>query len=67
MGKVTDEKGRRLAFWSTPRRDGHKVTYLDTHEPREGDVCFINGIRCRAIPTQLGGYIFQVQPAPQAG
>ena len=63
-GKVTDENGRRLAFWSMLLRHGHRVTYLDTDEPREGDVCFINGMRCRAFVSITGGFCFQVHVEP---
>jgi hypothetical protein len=65
-GKVTDEKGRRIVFWTTPRPDGHTVSYLDNNEPRQGDECYIGKIRCRALRSQLGGYIFQVEPTPKA-
>ena len=59
-GKITDENGRRLVFWSMFSQTGSKVTYLDNDEPREGNECFINGILCRGFASKSGGFYFQV-------
>ena len=64
--QVADENGRRLSFWSNVQKGGHRVTYMDTGEQHDGNVCFVKGIRCKAVDSEFGGVCFQVEPEPPA-
>jgi hypothetical protein len=57
--KATDENGRSLVFSNESLSGGFIARYADTGEAREGHVCFIDGVECRADEARFGGIIIQ--------
>jgi hypothetical protein len=58
--KATDENKRPLNFNNTTMLGGgFAAEYADTGERREGHICYIDGIKCRADEARFGGIVIQ--------
>ena len=57
--KATDENGRSLTFYNTHLSGGFEAIYTENNKPRDGNVCFINGIKCIASEARFGGIVIQ--------
>ena len=54
--RAVDENGRALSFGYS-KDAGYCVWYADTHEPRQTETCYIDGIRCIAREDYWGGSV----------
>jgi len=60
QAKATDENNRPLRFCNTTMLgSGFAARYADTNEKREGHICYIDGIKCRADEARFGGIVIQ--------
>ncbi len=57
--RATDEDGRLLTFTNVSLSGGFAALYRDTHEERNSNVCFIDGVECRADEARFGGIVIQ--------
>ena len=58
--RACDEEHRTLIFHNESLSGGLVVEYRDTGEERKSQVCFIDGVKCRAEEGHLGGVVIQV-------
>ncbi|MEP6945834.1 MAG: hypothetical protein ABJA02_07950 [Acidobacteriota bacterium] len=57
--RATDEDGRSISFSNVSLSGGFAALYRDTHEERHSDICYIDGIKCRAEEARFGGIVVQ--------
>jgi len=58
--RACDEEGRPLRFYNTSLSGGFLARYADSGKDRNSHVCFIDGVRCWADETHMGGIAVQV-------
>lgn len=67
VGRAATRDGRRLNLVNTSPAGGFAARYADTGELAEEEtvthMVYVDGIRCRADESRLGGIV--VQPAPE--
>ncbi|MCC5937575.1 MAG: hypothetical protein JJU34_09850 [Lunatimonas sp.] len=57
---TTDAEGRPVAFYNTTVfGQGCQGEYRDTGEPYEGDICYVQGVTCKAEEHRFGGIVVQ--------
>ena len=59
-GRAVDEHGRALTFYNQGLSGGFQAQYADTGEWRDGPICYVDGVRCRAEEGRFGGIVVQV-------
>ncbi|MBN1301926.1 MAG: hypothetical protein JW995_11990 [Melioribacteraceae bacterium] len=60
-GKTTDEEGIAIAFYSTDYfGTGCEALHRSNREKYESEICFIDGIKCKAEEGCFGGIVIQV-------
>jgi hypothetical protein len=64
---VVSVDGRPLAFGNIDVFGGFVARYADTHEPYEGNECFIDGHRCKAREGRFGGIVVEVEEEAPRG
>ena len=57
--RAAAEDGRPLAFANLDMGGGFAATNADTGERNDGDLCYIDGIRCRAGEARFGGIVIE--------
>jgi hypothetical protein len=63
VARAVDETGRPIHFFNPGLLGGFGAAYRDTKEPRDSQVCFIDGVRCWADEARFGGIV--VRPRPE--
>ncbi len=58
--RACDEAGRPIEFFNLGLSGGFAARYRDDGEARRGNLCFIDGVECRADEAHLGGVVIQV-------
>jgi hypothetical protein len=57
VARAVDEDARPLRFFNTSMSGAFAASYVDTGEPRDSNLCFIDGVRCRADEARFGGIV----------
>lgn len=57
--RASDRDGRLLRFGNATVFGGIVAHYADTGEEYPSDICFIDGIPCRAEEARFGGIVIQ--------
>lgn len=69
LGRVTDADARPLTLVNTSEAGGVAARYADSgelaEEPSVTGVVYVDGVRCRAQESRVGGIV--VQPHPEEG
>ena len=65
VDRAVDENGRGLSFSNADLSGGFVAVYTGTGEPREGGICFVDGIRCEAREARFGGVVVIPTEPPQ--
>lgn len=60
--RATAEDGRAVAFYNESLSGGCIGKYVSTGEEYRSDLCYIDGVACRAREARFGGIV--VQPLP---
>ena len=61
-GRVTDKEDRRVEFFNTEfLGHGCQGRYVDSDEPYNSDVCYVDGVECWAEEAYLGGIVIQAK------
>ena len=60
--RATAEDGRAVAFYNESLSGGCIGKYVSTGEEYPSDLCYIDGVACRAREARFGGIV--VQPLP---
>ena len=64
--RAADESGRPLKFFNETLAGGGVLAfYADTNERRESQVCYIDGVECRADEDYYGGIVIQPAATPE--
>ena len=58
--RACDEERRALVFYNESLSGGLVVEYRETGEERRSQICFVDGVKCRAEEGHLGGVVIQV-------
>jgi len=58
--KAVDENGRKLGFGNESLSGGFVAWYVDTNEPRDTHICYIDGIACWADEAHMGGIVIRI-------
>lgn len=64
MGRARTIDGRPVVFGNASINGGLVATFLDNREAYLSDVCFVDGVECRAQEARFGGVVMMpVSPA----
>jgi len=67
VSRASTEDGRRLALVNTSEAGGFAARYADTgalcEEATLSHIVFVDGVRCRAEESRVGGIVVQPRPA----
>ncbi len=58
--RATDSTGRALEFGNIGFGGGYDASYIDTGEPYDSHVCYIDGVKCHADEARFGGIVIEV-------
>jgi hypothetical protein len=64
--KTTDELGRAVYFSDAKFEEEENVIRIGWYraykneEEYDSDICYVNGVRCKAEPAYMGGVVIQV-------
>lgn len=61
FSKATDIHGKKLTFFNTSISGGFEAVYKDSNEEYKSNICYINGIKCKAVESRFGGIIIEVE------
>lgn len=57
--RAQDEAGRALTFSNVSFSGGFAALYRDTHEESLDHICYIDGVKCYADESYLGGIVIE--------
>lgn len=59
VDKAQSEDGRPVKFYNEDISGGCRGEYADTKETYEGDILYVNGIKCYADEAHFGGIVIR--------
>ncbi len=59
--KATDVDGKLVQFYNISMLGGFMGQYVDTREPYDNNLCYVNGVECEGKEAKFGGTLIEIK------